>query len=481
MNQSASVTAAAPAHGPAPAAVAARPRSGLVSAAALIALIAALCGAPWLSDLPPVLVRAAVLVAFTISAWAFGFLAEPVNSLVFFLLANLFAISKAATIFSGLYSPAWWLVLGGSITGIAVQITGLGARWAKLLFARSAGSYRRYVTAVALAAIGLGFVMPSTTGRILLLMPIVLALADRVGLTPGSNGHTGLVMTVAAASYMPPATILPANIPNTVLLGAAESLYGIKLTYGPYLLLHFPILGALKAMILVWLVCRLYPESQALPITTEEDHARSSSRQRLLAGVLALSLLLFATDFLHGVSPAWVSLGAGIACLLPFMDIVGVKTFSEKMNLTPLIYVAGFLGLGAVVTESGLGKRVSEALLELAHLVPGHPAANLAALAVIGAGIGLLTTLPGLPAVLTPLAADFARTSGLPLPSVLMLQVVVFSTVFLPYQAPPMMIAMHLGGVRVRAASRLTLSLAAITVLVLIPLDYLWWKLLGYA
>ena len=88
--------------------------------------------------------------------------------------------------------------------------------------------------------------------------------------------------------------------------------------------------------------------------------------------------------------------------------------------------------------------------------------------------------MPGLPAVLSPLAADFSRASGLPLLSVLMLQVVVFSTVILPYQAPPMMIAMHLGGVPIQAASKLCLSLAAITVVVLLPLDYLWWKLLGY-
>jgi len=35
-------------------------------------------------------------------------------------------------------------------------------------------------------------------------------------------------------------------------------------------------------------------------------------------------------------------------------------------------------------------------------------------------------------------------------------------------------------GVGVRAASKLCLSLAAVTLLVLLPLDYLWWRLLGY-
>jgi len=62
---------------------------------------------------------------------------------------------------------------------------------------------------------------------------------------------------------------------------------------------------------------------------------------------------------------------------------------------------------------------------------------------------------------------------------VLMLQIPVFSTVFLPYQSPPMMIAMHLGGVSIKDGTRLCIALAAITLLILLPLDYCWWRLLG--
>jgi di/tricarboxylate transporter len=210
--------------------------------------------------------EAGVLVAFVIVSWAFGLFGEPVTSLLFFLLAVLCHVAKPATVFAGFSSPAWWLVFGGSITALAVQTTGLGRRLAALLFGRVAGAYWRCVAAVALAAVGLAFLMPSTNGRVLLLMPIVLAFAERLGLTPGRAGYTGLLLTAAAASYMPPTTILPANVPNSILLGAADQLYGVKLTYGPYLLLHFPVLGALKAAALVWLVCRLFPETEKLGI-----------------------------------------------------------------------------------------------------------------------------------------------------------------------------------------------------------------------
>ena len=426
----------------------------------------------------PVL-QAAILVVFAMSAWAFELFPEPSVTLLFFLLAMLFHVAKPGIIFAGFQSTAWWLIFGGSITAAAVHTTGLGQRLARLLFGRIAPTYHAAVAAVAVAAVALAFVMPSTIGRVLLLSPIVTAFADRLGLEPGRPGRDGLMVAMAAASYMPPTTILPANVPNTILLGAAESLYGVKLTYGPYLLLHFPVLGVLKTVLLVALVCRIFPERDPLRAAPRAAEAPMSRDERLLALVLVASLVLFATDFLHEISPAWISLAAGVFCLLPGANLVSPKTFSERVSIIPLIYIAGILGVAALVADGGLGALLSRSLLHLAHLIPGHATANLAILGAIDAALGFVTTVTSLPAVLTPLAGDFAAASGLPLYTVLMLEVVAFSIVFLPYQSPPMMIALHLGGVRLKSVTRFCLAQAAATIAVLIPLDYLWWRLLG--
>ena len=425
------------------------------------------------------LLQAAILVVFAMSAWAFELFPEPSVTLLFFLLAMLFHVAKPATIFAGFQSTAWWLIFGGSITAAAVHTTGLGQRLARLLFGRIAPTYRAAVTAVAVAAVALAFVMPSTIGRLLLLSPIVMAFADRLGLAPGRIGRDGLIVTMAAASYMPPTTILPANVPNTILLGAAESLYGVKLTYGPYLLLHFPVLGVLKTVLLVVLACRVFPERDPLRAIPRQTEAPLSRDEKLLAAVLAVSLLLFATDFMHGISPAWISLGAGVFCLLPGIGLVSPKTFAERVSIIPLIYIAGILGVASLVADGGLGALLSRSLLQLANLTPGHATENLAILAAIDAALGFITTVTSLPAVLTPLAGDFAGASGLPLYAVLMLEVVAFSIVFLPYQSPPMMIALHLGNVRLKPVTVFCLALAALTIAVLIPLDYLWWRWLG--
>jgi hypothetical protein len=64
---------------------------------------------------------------------------------------------------------------------------------------------------------------------------------------------------VGFGTFQLSATILPANVPNLVMSGAAEGSYGIHLNYLPYLLLHTPVLGWLKGAVLIALICWLFP------------------------------------------------------------------------------------------------------------------------------------------------------------------------------------------------------------------------------
>ncbi|MEP3245982.1 MAG: hypothetical protein ABJN40_04195 [Sneathiella sp.] len=80
---------------------------------------------------------------------------------------------------------------------------------------------------------------------------------------------------------------------------------------------------------------------------------------------------------------------------------------------------------------------------------------------------------------MTPIAQDVAELTGLPLTTILMTQVLAFCNVFLPYQAPPLIIAMQLGKIPFAALAKLCLALFALSIIVLMPLDLIWWQFLG--
>ncbi|HEY5598866.1 MAG TPA: SLC13 family permease [Kiloniellales bacterium] len=442
----------------------------------LIALIAAAIAVSGIGPEPP---SAAILglVVLTIGLWATGALPEHVTAVLFLAVIMLFGLAPADVAFSGFHSAAVWLIFGGLIIGVAVDGTGLGRRLAGRLVRAMGHSYRGIIFGVLAMGIALGFLMPSSMGRVVLLMPIVLRLADQLGFPRGSPGRTGIVMAAALGAVLIPFTILPANVPNVVLFGLGEQLYGLAPTYGQWLLLHFPVLGLLKAAIIGGLILVLFPARPA-PAADDRTPQPVSGAERRLGLILGAALLGFASDFAHGISPAWIALAAAAICMVPAVGLFRRDDFA-KVNFASLIYVAGILGLGALVAQSGWGARLGDVVTRLAPLDAGQPLVNFLALSGTAIITGMGTTLPGVPAVLTPLAAKLAPLAGMPLDSVLMTQVIGFSTPLLPYQAPPVIVAMQLAGVRLGDGTRLVLATAVLTIVLLLPLDFLWWRVLG--
>jgi di/tricarboxylate transporter len=431
------------------------------------------------AGLEPRAAKAAALAVIAVGFWATSALPEHVTAVGFFTLCMLIGVAPAGVVFGGFESTALWLVFGGLVIGMAMRHTGLGERVASGLVRYCASGYGVAIGGLLVISLVLGFLMPSSLGRVTLLMPIAVALAERLGFEPGSNGRIGMVLAVNFGVHVPTFAILPANIPNMVLVGATEKLYGISPLYGEYLLLHFPVLGLLKTAATFLLIVWLFPDR--VKVKAEADHTgRSlSGEQRHLALVLALSLGFWVTDFLHHISPAWISLAAGLFCLIPATRMLPPGGFNA-IGFSGLFFVAGIMGLGAVVADTHLGDVLIGQLLKVLPLAPGKPAGNFTALALVATVINPLTTLPGVPAVLTPLAQQMADAAGLPLRSVLMTQVLGFSTIVLPYVSAPLVVGMQLGGERLRHATKLCLWLTPPTLLILWPLDYLWWRLLGW-
>lgn len=423
---------------------------------------------------------ALALAVAALGLFATAAIPEYITALAFFTVAMLFKVANPSVVFIGFESAALWLIFGGLVVGVAVKSTGLGERIAQGLAPRFGSGYFGVITGVTVVGVALGFIMPSSMGRAVLLMPIAMSLADRFGFEPGSKGRTGVLIAAAFGCHVPTFSILPANVPNVVFVGASESLYHWVPTYGSYLLLHFPVLGFLKTALMIPLIVWMWPDQpKPQPIPHQAPMSRD---ERWLALLIAAALALWATDFWHRISPAWISMAVAVILLLPYskVGLVGRKAFAEQINYGSLFYVAGIMALGALVDKSGLGLMLAEQILKVAPLAPDHPATNFASLSLISTLVSMLTTLPGTPSVLTPLAEHMAKASGLPLQSVLMSQVLGFSNPVLPYESAPLVVALQIGGERLGGAVKLCLWLALLTLVVLLPLNYLWWRLLGW-
>lgn len=308
------------------------------------------------------------------------------------------------------------------IIGQGMVATGLADRIAGSLEKYFAGGYFRLIAGSVLIMFLLAFLMPSSVGRVTIMLPIVLALAARVGFDKDSKGRAGLVLAVALGSLTPTFAILPASVPNVVFVGAVEAIHGIQLSYGQYLELHMPVVGLVSVLALPVFIVMLFPDKISIQPKKNVATRFSPGEARMLI-VLTSCLALWATDTLHGISPAWVALGGGIMCALPVSGIIPKGPLLQKVNIGTVLFLAGVVGLGAVVAHTGIGTLLGRELIGIMPLGSGSDFWIFASLIGLGALLELITTLPGLPAIMTPFADTLSQAAGWPVLSVLMTQV----------------------------------------------------------
>nr|WP_205600896.1 SLC13 family permease [Halomonas socia] len=178
-------------------------------------LVAAGCVGGLLTlHLPLPMAGTAALVVFCIGLWATAAVPEYWPALAFFLIAILFQLAPAETVFSGFHSSTFWLFFGGIVLGIAIRHTGLGQRIAQLLSSRLGDTYAGMIVRVTLAGLALAFIIPSSMARIFLLLPLIMAMADSLGYHPGSNGRTGMLIAAVFGTWAPRSASSPPMRPT---------------------------------------------------------------------------------------------------------------------------------------------------------------------------------------------------------------------------------------------------------------------------
>lgn len=415
-------------------------------------------------------------VTLLICCWAFRLTTEGTAALMFFLVLGAGRIVDVQHIFGGFATPAFWLVLSGLIIGKAIQNSGLSNRLAHHFRTQGKGTYAALLGRIIAGSILFAFLVPSGLGRIMLLLPLLMDISRNCGFSGKDNGHAGIILAGVLGTLLPAFTILPSNLPNIILAGAAKSIYNIDVGYMDYLLLHFPVLGLCKALLL-WLFLRHVFPDEIRTQNTEYTATEWQFRERAALGVLAGALLCWMLDSLHGISPGWIGLGASLI-FLAFPRVFG-RDLLTSIKLDTLLFIACAISVGEIIQVSGLGGYATTNLLHLLPLKEGAEVLNVSTVLTLFVGTGLVTALPSLPSIFAPLGEGIARAADMPLPSMLMLLVPAFSTVLLPYQMPSLIVTVHSGEVPYRTMAKTCLGLGALTISILFPLNMLWWNLLG--
>jgi len=340
--------------------------------------VLAVTAATWMLPPPAGLPDAAFRVLATMAALvALSFLDVLPDYLLGLLLIAAWVVTGALpadVAASGFASPTWFLMLASMAVGIAVERSGLLYRGAIALVRRLPSNHPTRCVALA----GLGFwsalAMPSAPGRVLLAMPVAQDIADALRERPRSGGAAGLALATFAGFGLFGSLFLTGNPMGLIVYGLlppeTQAQMGWTRWFVAALLTHV-VMFALTVGFVIW---RYRPESDATPsvetmIVQQRVLGPIRKSEGIVAAVLILLVVGFATQSLHGVNPAWIAVAA--MAVLFVARVLDDASFKHGVNLSFLLYVGVIMGFGEIFAHVQLDQWLAGVLAGVPALARG--------------------------------------------------------------------------------------------------------------
>ncbi len=275
--------------------------------------------------------------------------------------------SEQEELYEALESDVIWLMIGAFVLGGAVQQTGLAARLTGLVVsrARTVSSLFWLLTTM---LIPLSFVIPSTSGRAAVVIPVFRSIANAVG---------DRRITRAIALLMP-TVILVATI--STLIGAGSHLIAndlldeiadVEISYAQWALYGVPF-GVVSSYISCWVIMRLFLDkkrrNRPLELPQQQQKPFSPAERTALIVVLVM-VALWLTESWHGLEIATVTVIGALVLTAPGIGVLSWKDGLKAVSWNLIIFVGAALVLGEALIESGAAKWIIEQLFTASGIV----------------------------------------------------------------------------------------------------------------
>lgn len=352
------------------------------------------------------------VLVWAIVYWATGALPDYVTALVmaFVWIVGLKIPSNVAL--GAFNSTTQWLLLSALVFAGSLIKTGLVRRISLWLLKVLPATYFGQVLALMLAGIVMGPVVPNGIGKVTMLGPVAMGMAEQTGYEPRSAGMNGLTLAVWAGA-VPVATLafMTGGAPNLAIFAAVPAAARAEITWSGWFIAALP-MALLTAVLLFIALLRLYrPEKTEVNkenVTRELAKMGPMSRQEIITAVVLLTaLVLWITGGYHKIDTAWVAVGGATALLLT--NVLDRMAFRNSVDWALWIYVGLISGIGPVMQALKIDAYVKTVAGPALSSIAANPYLFLA-LAVVLTFIGrllfanLITTGVLLVVILGPIA-----------------------------------------------------------------------------
>lgn len=259
-------------------------------------------------------------------------------------------------------SPIMYMVVGGFLIANAVQESGLGRRLSLHFVRKYVRSYRSVIIACYVLGFLLSFIIPHPWPRSFLLMSVMHYVIGEARIGQPHSGNIGLAVF---AGSVPTSMILITA--DSAMNGMVSQVSETHLSFFQWIQ-YMGVPGIVASVATCALQLLLFKGPAEFKLDPAEmgkqldNLGRLSRREKWVAGILVVSIALWATDVVHGVHPSWVALLAAVALSLPFVGVLDGKSW-HHVNMNTLIFLCAAMAIGIVGKATGMNAWLAETIL----------------------------------------------------------------------------------------------------------------------
>lgn len=337
-------------------------------------------------------------------------------------------------VFSQYFDPVIVLLLGGFVIAVAMRKYALDEYIAYRII-KTAGKGTKHVVLALLLTTAFISMWISNSAAAAIIMPIALVVLSKNKLKKGkSNFGKAAVLAVAYGATIGGIGTIVGSTPNII---SAKFLHdsGISFGFFEWFYRGFPFMLILS--VLCWLVLISIYKPEKKEISTLKKMPEINKNQKKILSVFLLTVILWLTEPLHGVSSSVVAIVPII--LLYFTGLLDTKDFTN-VDWPTLLLIGGGLALGVGIHETALDQSFASIL---SNIINGQ---NIFVLFLLLGFFGILMTVvvsnTTAAAVYLPIVVALASTLGADTTNIVVVAAIGVSLDFMfAFGTPPTAIA----------------------------------------
>jgi sodium-dependent dicarboxylate transporter 2/3/5 len=252
-------------------------------------------------------------------------------------------------------SSVIWLLLGGFFIAEAMSKTNLDKSVFRISVSKFGTSPKRVLLGLMITTALFSMVMSNTATTAMMIATVLPFINTMDRDAPFAKA---ILIGIAGAASIGGMGTLIGSPPNAIAVEALNN-HGIDIGFLEWMMIGFPLAIILTVFFWFLLTKKYIPRKKKMVITIEEDVPQTDIesykfdkiKKRIVLAVLALTLLLWLTEKVHGIPASVVSLLPII--LLTMSGIVNADDV-RRLPWDTLMLVAGGLALGLAIKETGL-------------------------------------------------------------------------------------------------------------------------------